>query len=122
MEINPIMNKDQELIEEVAKLMFLASTSSMRLDAAQKIIAIIDKARSGWISVEDRLPENDARVDVWFTTNDCDERLTDYFYKKDTNQWWRWGSEYGGSSYKQVLPLGVTHWRKRPPPPEQRGE
>lgn len=58
-----------------------------------------------WISVKDRLPEENVRVLVWL-----DETLYDYTHidtdRLKRNTWVRWGK-------------AVTHWMPLPAPPNE---
>lgn len=61
---------------------------------------------SVWVSVEDRLPENDSQYIAW-----VGERALTLFYCDDGY----WCEHYDGACYAEF----VTHWMPLPEPPEQ---
>ena len=66
----------------------------------------------GWISVEERLPEEGIRVLIWFVG--CkgieDVEITELCHDGLFRQHRNWPTYFGN----------VTHWRELPPPPEVR--
>ena len=68
-----------------------------------------EDAGNGWISVEDRLPENN--VPVLVTLNNTD---IDIAWKLDV-QGYRWCKYHGGELFKGIYK--VTHWQPLPPKP-----
>ena len=69
----------------------------------------VEDAGKGWISVEDRLPENN--VPVLVTLNNTD---IDIAWKLDV-QGYRWCKYHGGELFKGIYK--VTHWQPLPPKP-----
>ncbi len=64
-----------------------------------------DALKSEWISVKDRLPENDDRVLVYLDSERSYTKIdTDRIYYRG-GQWVRWGND-------------VTHWMPLPTPPK----
>lgn len=62
-----------------------------------------------WISVEDRLPENDDEVLALFIGWDDMKVIRTLEYDKGWEEW----SDWNGQVYKNI-----THWAKMPEPPK----
>ena len=86
-------------------------------------IKVVEGAPSAWISVKDRLPEEDGlclvydgeggSVMILSFTRDMSRcfSITEHFNKRPG--WYRRDFEWGDIEYP-----GVTHWMQLPPPPE----
>lgn len=74
---------------------------------------------SGWISVEDRLPETDDPVLVWYCNENGDFYPTVGSYSKwfDTDKMY-WSTDLDGNEMVYP-PVKITHWMPIPEPPKE---
>ena len=106
------MNKEKCIDErnELIKLIYCTPISSYDNRTKEELVADLVLAsgyrkQSEWISVEDRLPEEDVRVLVWLNTNRSYTKIdTD---RRFEGKWVRWASD-------------VTHWMPLPTPPTEK--
>ena len=65
--------------------------------------------QSGWISVEERLPEKDTRVLVF---SECGVEVFEY---EGDDKWW------ADDGWVHTNTYGITHWQPLPEPPKMKG-
>lgn len=83
----------------------------------------LEAAKSGWISVEDRLPESDGDYLVC-DTNDGDYGVYGCFFDSGYAEFGSWGSDYdpythGSLDSKWYKEDTITHWQPMPEPPKE---
>ncbi len=70
-------------------------------------VSITDTELDKWISVEDRLPEPNQKVDLWVVPED---------EEKSHRMQWTW--ENGNGKDTRIGGQRITHWMPRPAPPK----
>ena len=99
---------EKQAIEEMAKFLWkntLIHTEDLCHDVAETLVIEGYRKQSGWISVEERLPEEDTIVLVW-----CGEYAV-YNYLRD-DMW------YTGYCDISTDDGGITHWMPLPEAPK----
>ena len=103
---NDLINFLLDRHKETGNHMFLVAANSIAL--YQRDINYLNfcwSEQTNWISVKDRLPEEDVRVLVWLNTNRSYTKIdTD---RRFEGKWVRWVSD-------------VTHWMPLPAPPTEK--
>ena len=112
---------DSASLPRYAEALNMAITALREQDSLAKKTS--DKKTSEWISVEERLPEDDLPPDtdrVAIKVLTVTKHGTRRFVRELTRQRWWWRGVMQPWSWSKDA-IGVTHWMPLPEPPEVEG-
>ena len=111
------MSKDKQIIEEVANFLWkntLIHTEDLCHDVAETLVIAGYRNQSEWISVDERLPEENGRYLVCVNVSHL------AFTSLTIIAVMEYGKNHGFYLYSEDEP--VTHWMPLPEPPKKGGE
>jgi len=100
-----IINTYPEMNEQIKKLLRIDPNNSVDLYAAARIEELeaeIDRLKHGWISVKERLPEEEGEYLVFYKYTENEDRVDIALFSR-----FGWHKAYE-----------ITHWQPLPAPPD----